>query len=1110
VRSAAYNGRDAIQAARTGELFYFKHRDAPEHHEVLLPEGAGALFATSDALWNAAEAAERRKDAQVVREIVLALPANGELGHDDRLELTRTFAIENFVSKGLAVQIDVHSPHGADSESERANFHAHLLITTRRIEGDAFAAKKARDLDPTVRMGKGRAVISEAEAWGATWRDHQNRYFVEHGLDIRVDVTSAVSQEHIGPVRMRAPEAAANARAEEIRLANEAAARDPEQVLGVLTRNNATFTQRDVDRHLEKHISDVAERAEVRRRVLGSGEVLGLHDRETGESAERFTTRGVRSQEREALGDGAHVADGRHSDIGAGARAAAASSRSLRPDQRQAFEHATGAGGLKVVEGRAGTGKSFTLGAIRDAHQAAGYSVVGLAPTNAVAQDMKDSGFARTSTAHAELFRLKNGIANWDRRTLVVVDEAAMMDSKVTGALLREAKLSGAKVVLAGDDRQLASIERGGLYTELKKTHGSSEITEVTRQRVDWQRDAARDLSEGRFVSALRGFARNKAIVWTTRQDDTGAALVEQWKKDTIADPHASRFVFAYTNRDVDALNGELRAVRRERGELGVDHVFTTKQGEARFAVGDRVQFTDTLKGAGIYNGNAGVITAIDSATSRVTARLDAPTGREGREVEWSASEFSGFRHGYAGTIYKGQGKTLDHTYLLHTTHWRAASSYVALTRQRESAKVFVAVETARDIRQLARQIGRSEIKSASVAYATWDELTPAQRERQEMRAQEALLRDKVDLPNLTDRETPLVRVVGDHAERAPRGDVDGTEPERVGGNSPAPIAVPETAATTRVKDDRNVETGGPELASAKPEVALATSLANAQAPKGSSANSVVPDILIPGFEGVRSDGSVRDSLGRGLDHKAIAAVVEADARVRSEREHRAIYIQTAYRDSKTATARLEEVMARDGALSVTRRLAAEPGWLGELRGGDGFFASQKARAEHRNAKASAAAIAPNVTRAAELEVKVARDYRDGVEAQIAADRTPIPNLSGAAVAALGAVAAAKTDAERADAAKALVANREINSEVERLQSAIKSRLGEDGARAMSRAAAAGTSFEHASIPRESHAALQAATRHYGAARSVEREMTRLAEAERASLRQTQGLKLKQ
>ena len=110
----------------------------------------------------------------------------------------------------------------------------------------------------------------------------------------------------------------------------------------------------------------------------------------------------------------------------------------------------------------------------------------------------------------------------------------------------------------------------------------------MTRQRVDWQREAARDLSEGRFEEALRAFARNKAVIWTTRQADTRSKLVEQWSKDTAADPQASRFVFAYTNKDVDALNRSLRAVRRERDELGPDHAFTTRHGQAAFAVGSR------------------------------------------------------------------------------------------------------------------------------------------------------------------------------------------------------------------------------------------------------------------------------------------------------------------------------------------------------------------------------------------------------------------------------------------------------------------------------------------------------------------------------------------
>jgi hypothetical protein len=161
VRSAAYNAREHITAERTGEVFHFRHRDAPEHHEVLLPDGADARFADSAVLWNAAEAAEKRKDAQVAREIVVALPADRALSTDDRVELARSFAERHFIAKGLAVQLDVHVQRKDRGEGEgvfadgtggdHTNWHAHLMITTRRIEGDRLAAKKARDLDPEVR-----------------------------------------------------------------------------------------------------------------------------------------------------------------------------------------------------------------------------------------------------------------------------------------------------------------------------------------------------------------------------------------------------------------------------------------------------------------------------------------------------------------------------------------------------------------------------------------------------------------------------------------------------------------------------------------------------------------------------------------------------------------------------------------------------------------------------------------------------------------------------------------------------------------------------------------------------------------------------------------------
>ncbi len=1069
VRSAAYNAREAITAERTGELFHFRHRDAPEHHEVLLPEGADARLSDAAALWNAAEAAERRKDSQVAREIVLALPADRELTTADRIELARTFAAEHFVAKGLAVQLDVHAPHRERGEGEGAwaegtggdhtNWHAHLLITTRRIEGDHLAARKARDLDPEVRKAGARTLVTDAEAWGETWRAHQDRYFQEHGIGVRVDATAAHPGEHIGPVRMRKVDSPAAARAEALRTANEEAARDPAEVLAALTRNNATFTERELDRYLQKHLgagpdgtpdaAQVRDIADAKRAVLGHKDVLTLHDRETGEAAGRFTTGTVREQERMALADGAAVAGaGHHRGVKARYQEAALSARTLRDDQWAAFEFAVAGGGLKLIEGRAGTGKSYTLAAVREAHEAAGYRVVGLAPTNAVAQDLKGDGFTEAATVHSALFAIKNGRTAWDRRTVVVVDEAAMLDSRVTGELLAEAKRAGAKVVLSGDDRQLASIERGGLFAELRQRHGAAEITEVTRQRVGWQRQAARDLAEGRFDSAVQAFDTHGAITWTADGDSARAALVERWKADTLADPAASRFVFAYTNADVSQLNAELRQVRRDRGELGSPDVrLETKHGAADFAVGDRVQFTDTDKKRHIYNGNAGVITGLDARTGQVTARLDAAAGAQGREVTWAAEEFEGFRHGYAGTIYKGQGKTLDHTYLLHTHHWRAAASYVALTRQREGAQVFVSTEVARNAQQLARQMGRGEVRAASVAWATADELAPELRQR---------------------------AGVGQGAAEA----------ARTGAVGPAPAAAARVGSgSIRTGENTVLRTGQDQVAAA-------------------TAPAVAPGWLIPPF--VDPSGQGRDSLGRGTSPGEVAAAVAADKAVQREREARWSYLQGTYRDPHAARAALDELVKGQGWTSAAARVAADPDQLGELRGKVGLFAGTKARAEREAAQRAAGAIGPSLERIGAAEARAERGWRTGMDAQRKADATGIPRLSAAAEAAIGAVAVAKDDHTKGEAWRAVQADKVVAGELRAFGAAVEQRFGEEGVRAMLRAGGRPGAVMAASVGPEQRQALDRVAGLTAALKAGERARASLAQQEAEGERQGQ------
>jgi ATP-dependent exoDNAse (exonuclease V) alpha subunit len=280
---------------------------------------------------------------------------------------------------------------------------------------------------------------------------------------------------------------------------------------------------------------------------------------------------------------------------------------------------------------------------------------------------------------------------------VLIVDEAGMLSTKHLARVMEEARAAGAKLVLAGDDKQLASIERGGLFGALREKHDGPELHEVVRVSDAEQRRAFNLMHQGEFLPALAIYARQGAIHWSGGQDEARAALVREWGREVAADPDKVRFVFAYTNADVLELNAALREVRKEQGALGGprvggDHRLKSADGVAPFAEGDRIQFTGTAvrredRQAGIVNGGVGTIRAIDG--DRVTVALDGKPGAPERLVSFvagdAAGEFDKFRHGYAGTIYKGQGRTLDQTYLYHSEHWRNATSYVALTRLREN-----------------------------------------------------------------------------------------------------------------------------------------------------------------------------------------------------------------------------------------------------------------------------------------------------------------------------------------------------------------------------------------------------------------------------------------
>lgn len=717
-RKASYNQRDVVPCERTGEVFSFKEREGNIHHEVLLPTGADARFKNSTAIWNEAENCEKRKDSQVAKEFVIALPDDTQVTLEDRIELSRRFATI-FVERGVAVQLDVHAPHDGEK-----NWHAHLLVTTRRFaeDGLTFFSKKATDLDPVIRS----KVVVEADLWGEIWRDLQNTYFEERGYDLRVDPIGIIPQEHLGPVRMRHHLNEAIARSQLLQKSNEKLAQDPRAVLEEMTRNRSIFSQKDVEHFLQKHVP-LEERQNLLEKVLDNKSVLPLYNKDTGQKTTYFTTKHVRAEEEKLLRFADSI-ESRHSfALPTLLAEKVLEGKSLSDEQRAAYELCvSSAQNLCVIQGRAGVGKSYVLKAIREAHEAGCFRVLGLAPTNKVAMDLKNDGFQEAKTCHSFLFRFKNGREKLDSNTLVVVDEAGMLGTTLSVELFNVIKNSGAKLLLVGDDRQLSSVERGGTFGLLAERYGAAELREVRRQTVDWQKAVSEDLSRGNIKSAVQLLQENKAISWNTTKEEALSELLKSWGKDSLLKPQETRQIITQKNVDVDALNQGARDILRAQGKLGETEIAcTTSQGRVAFAEGDRVQFTTTDKDKGLTNGFFGMIEHINLKTKILTIRLD---NEEVREVD--PDTYDGLRHGYAATVYKAQGATLDHVYVLHSDTTTQPTNYVALTRQTKSLGLYVSQEETPSPASLIRQMGRPIENTTSLLFDTQKDIEKRQEEK--------------------------------------------------------------------------------------------------------------------------------------------------------------------------------------------------------------------------------------------------------------------------------------------------------------------------------------------------------------------------------------------
>jgi Ti-type conjugative transfer relaxase TraA len=483
--AAAYRSASRLHDQRLDRHHDFSNKAGVVHSEVMLPEGAPEHLRDRERLWNEVEAAEKRIDAQLAREIEFALPR--ELSSEMGIDLARDFVAREFVGLGMVADLNVHWDVGADGQPKP---HAHLMLSMREVGEEGLGAK-VRDWNRTDLL----------QHWREAWADHVNERLAQLDIDARVDHRSLdaqgidlAPQHKIGAAAARmAAQGLQMERVDEhreiARSNGEKLVANPVLALDAITHGQATFTTRDLAMFVHRHSEGKEQFDRVMAAVRSAPELVALGT--DGRGDQRFTSRAMLETEQRlaratdvlAATDRHGVAE-RHRDI-AIARAAARG-LFLSPEQRSAFERVTDASGLGVVIGYAGTGKSAMLGVAREAWESAGYSVRGIALSGIAAETLESgSGIASRTIASME-HQWAQDRERLTARDVLVIDEAGMVGTRQLERVIAEAATRGAKIVLVGDPEQLQAIEAGAAFRSIAERHGSVEITQIRRQREDW------------------------------------------------------------------------------------------------------------------------------------------------------------------------------------------------------------------------------------------------------------------------------------------------------------------------------------------------------------------------------------------------------------------------------------------------------------------------------------------------------------------------------------------------------------------------------------------------------------------------------------------------
>lgn len=645
------------------------------------PKDLRARLGSEDLLWSVEEAKIALSELQAIPSRQVAIQP------DPEFETRRTELVARQRQERASLGTAQEARRIIDLKARQADLPKGIQAVWMRVTGSyqAYVDRFAKDAD-AAKTG------DRQELHDLIKRHLRERRALDHQIalgDISANLTKVFDRAIQFDARQRLV-----LPADDIPFTHDQLVRDPALILDHISHKNARFSRTDVLRDLAKRIDDPMALRLAADTAMASPNLakLGESNKPDFTTTNYLAAEQALQQSAKALSQANGIAVGRkHLEQAIQHQNAKMQKRfggRLSKEQQDALHHMLGANQLACVVGLAGSGKSTMLKTANDAWTRQGIKVHGAALAGKAADGLETASGITSRTLASLEKSWENGYAPIGPGDVLVVDEAGMIGTRQMSRVATKLQSIGAKLVLIGDPDQLQPIEAGTPFRNLIEDHGAAKLSQIHRQKADWQRQASRELATGQVEQAVARYVKRGSVVHQPTRGTALAALVEDYMVDVeMNGANVSRLAFAHRRKDVHAINQAIRSALRASDDPKLETLVETDTGPRAFAEGDRIVFTRNDKTIGVKNGMLGMVRKISA--DEISIDLDGNTDNR-RKVTINPRTYRSLDHGYAVTIHKSQGATVDQSYVLASKTMDKPLTYVAMTRHRERLKLYL------------------------------------------------------------------------------------------------------------------------------------------------------------------------------------------------------------------------------------------------------------------------------------------------------------------------------------------------------------------------------------------------------------------------------------